>query len=375
MRIVFLSHEYPLWASGGVGTFLQTFGRSLVANGHEAIVLGPGKDQEEVILDDQGVQLIRLPRNRSRMPDFIHNARLINKRLEQIHKKTNIDIIESAELGLAFIKSSHPAKKNIRLHGGHHFFAEAEQRGINWKKGWMEKRSFAKTDGFIAVSEYVKQHTAKYLNYHNRPIEVIPSAIDTSIEIPTVQVKTNSVLFAGTVCQKKGVKELIEAIQIVAEEFPEIQLNCYGRDWFYADGRSYMDEMRSVFSESQMARVHFHGQVNREELNEHYAAASVCVFPSRMETQGLVSLEAMLLEKPVVFSKYGPGPETINHGVDGLLCDVYEPEDIARQILFYINNPEEAKAHGKRARQAVLQRYDPRKILDQNLEFYNSLLS
>ena len=80
------------------------------------------------------------------------------------------------------------------------------------------------------------------------------------------------------------------------------------------------------------------------------------------------------MEKPVVFSKYGPGPETITHGENGLLCDVYNPKDIAEKILFYLNAPAEAAKHGQAARKTVLDKYDPEKILAQNLSFYQSLI-
>ena len=48
MHIVFLSHEYPFWSPGGVGTFIQILGRALVEEGHQVKVLGPGKDLKEV---------------------------------------------------------------------------------------------------------------------------------------------------------------------------------------------------------------------------------------------------------------------------------------------------------------------------------------
>ena len=57
MHIVFLSGEYPLWTSGGVGTFIQTFGRSLVQNGHAVSVVGPGKEKQELQMEDKGVQI------------------------------------------------------------------------------------------------------------------------------------------------------------------------------------------------------------------------------------------------------------------------------------------------------------------------------
>ncbi len=373
LHIVFLSPEYPVWASGGVGTFIQTFGRALVSRGHKVSVVGPGTDLQEQVLEDQGVGLYRLAKNKSKLPNFMHNARQINKKLKQLNKEHPINIIEASELGLALLSGSHTAKRVIRLHGGHHFFSEAEQRGINWRKGFLEKRSFKKADGFIAVTNYVKEHTAKYLSYGNAKLTIINYPMNTGVTVPKVHVDANSILFAGTVCEKKGVRQLIQGFKIVRQKYPEVCLDIYGRDWFYPDGRSYIEQIKKDLDAQYFTQVSFKGVVPRAELDMLYAQAAVCVFPSHMETQGLVSLEAMLLERPVVFSKYGPGPETITHGDNGLLCDVYNPEDIAKQILWIIENEQEANAMGKRARKDVIAKYDLDKIVAQNLDFYRSL--
>lgn len=373
MNIVFLSHEYATWAPGGVGTFLRTFGRTLAANEHSVTVLGVGKSISEENMEDEGVKLIRLPKNNTKLPNFLYNRKVINKRLKELHEQQPIDIIESAELGQAIISRSHPAKKVIRLHGGHHFFSEAEKRGINWRKGLLEKKSFAKADGFIAVSNYVKTHTANYLSYHNKPVTIINYPINTSLTPPQVAVKPNHILFAGTVCEKKGVRELIEGFKIVREKKPEMVLDLFGRDWLYPDGSSYINTLQSNYDSSYFENVVFHGSVSREELDIRYAEASFCIFPSHMETQGLVSLEAMLLKKPVIFSNYGPGPETIEHMKTGLLCDVYKPEDIAEKILWCINNPEQAKQLGIAAEKVVKVKYDKNTILEKNIAFYTSL--
>ncbi|MCT8340036.1 glycosyltransferase family 4 protein [Flavobacteriaceae bacterium TK19130] len=374
LNIVFLSYEYPLWASGGVGTFLQTFGRAMAAEGHGITILGVGDKREEERLDDQGVKLIRISKNESRLPNFLYNSVQLNKRLRALHKEHPIDIIESAELGLGIISKKHPAKKVIRMHGGHHFFAESENRGINWRKGKLEKRSFKRADAFIAVSHYVKSHTQKYLSYQNKPLAVINYPIDTDITIPKVEVKPNTILFAGTVCEKKGVRQLIEAFKLVRTKYPKKKLDLYGRDWYYPDGSSYIENLQKTYDTSYFENVTFHGAVPREELNRHYAEASLCVFPSHMETQGLVTLEAMLLEKPVIFSEYGPGPETIEHVETGLLCDVYHPKDIAKKIIWYIENPKAAATMAEKGRKAVLEKYDKNTILKANIQFYKSLL-
>lgn len=229
--------------------------------------------------------------------------------MKQLHKAHPIDIIESAELGLALLSHKHPAKKVIRLHGGHHFFAEAEKRGINWRKGLLEKRSFKKADAFIAVSKYVKDHTGTFLSYHSKPVEIIPHPLDNTMEKPEVTVKEDHILFAGTVCEKKGVRQLIEAFKLVRQKYPQKMLNIFGRDWFFPNGASYIEMLKSTYDASYFENVVFHGSIPRNELNIRYAEAAFCVFPSHMETQGLVTLEAMLLQNRCSFLNMVPVPK------------------------------------------------------------------
>ena len=67
-------------------------------------------------------------------------------------------------MSLAFLPKIKEIKYLIRLHGGHHFFAESEKRKINKWKGFQEKRSFKKADAFIAVSQYVNQEIEYFIS-------------------------------------------------------------------------------------------------------------------------------------------------------------------------------------------------------------------
>lgn len=374
MHIVFISAEYPLWSSGGKGSFIQSFARELVTIGHKVTVLGTGKDSATRYLEDCGVQLIRLRKPITPKAKYIENWFRINNKLKKINKENRIDIVETSELDCAYLPKQPSFKKVIRLHGGHHFFAEAENRSINPIKGKREAKSFKNTDGFIAVSNYVKTHTQKYLSYNQKPIKTIPNFIDTDISIPDVAIKKDHILFAGTVCKKKGVDELIEAFAILRTTYPEKKLDIYGPDWKYPDGSSYMEMLHSKYIKGALENVTFHKSVPRETLYREYAASLFCVFPSHMETQGLVTLEAMLHKKPVIFSEYGPGPETIDHMRDGLLCDVYNPKDIANNMKWIIENPSEARKMGALARKRVLSKFDKKAILKENVSFYKALL-
>ena len=118
----------------------------------------------------------------------------------------------------------------------------------------------------------------------------------------------------------------------------------------------------------------FHGAVSFTEIPNVYAKAAVCVFPSHMETLGLVAPEAMAMEKPVIFTKLGPGPEVIVDGETGLLCNPQEPTEIASKIIQVLENPDFAYQLGKKAKISVLEQFEITKLVMQNIAYYRKIV-
>ena len=379
MHILFLTNEYSKqgFPHGGLGSFVQTIAQALVKKGVQVSVVGLNYDQtcEDITFD--GINIIRLPKSNIKGLAWYFNARAIAKAIRILHKRSPVDVIEGSELSFAFLPKMKGIKYIIRLHGGHHFFAEAEQRSIDLWKGFQEKRSFKKADAFIAVSEYVKSHTATYLSYANKPIVVIFNPINSTLFQPQeVGIELNNITFAGTICEKKGVRQLIQAFPLVKAKFPEATLHLYGRDWFFKNGSSYI----KMLQEQELPQlgtmgesIVFHGAISNTEIPNVYAKAAICVFPSHMETLGLVAPEAMAMEKAVVFTNLGPGPEVIQHGVTGLLCNPHDPEDIAVKICTVLENPQFAIKMGREARKAVQKQFNVEVIVEENILFYMSV--
>ncbi len=381
MHICFITSEYPKkgYPHGGIGTFVHTISRIFVKKGHKVSVIGINayEKNDEYKIED-GIDIYRLKPKIIKGFTWYFNNRIISKKIEEIHLQDSIDIVETSELGLAFVNKISAIRYIIRLHGGHHFFAEAENRKVSLWKGFQEKKSFKKADGFIAVSNYVKTHTAKYLNYHNKPVRVIMSPINLNIFKfkPEVKVQPNMILFAGTVCEKKGIYQLIKALPKVHKVFPDIQLQIYGRDWFFDDGKSYISFLKDDISKLDLDKnlIQFMGSVNMSDLASRYAAAELCVFPSLMETQGLVAPEAMAMEKLVIFSDTGPGPETIVHKKTGLLCDPHTVDDISNKIIWALQNKDACKAIAKNAKNHVLSNFNVDEISEKNINFYEEVI-
>lgn len=381
MHICYLTDEYPKpgFPHGGIGSFVKTIAAELVKKGIRVSVVGLNYVPEKEAYTDNGVAVYRLIRYRAKGFSWWNNKNEINRKIREIHAIDPIDVVESPELGLAFLHKIKGIKYVVRLHGGHHFFSEAENRGINIWKGFQEKRSFKKADVFIAVSDYVKSHTQKFLSYHGKEVRMISNPINTDLFRPLpVPVVPGKLVFAGTVCEKKGVRQLIQAFALVKEKIPNASLEIYGRDWQYPDGSSYikMLQEKELPKLGQAAQsIHFHGPVSHTEIPRKYAEAEACVFPSHMETQGLVAPEAMAMGKAVVFTKLGPGPETIAHGETGFLVDPYDATDIACKIIWILSHPEQAEAIAKKGAGFARTKYDLERLTLENIVFYQWIVA
>ncbi len=378
LHICFLTHEYPMpgQTQGGIGSVVQTLGRALVQKGLVVSVIGVTRSvNEERYENDRGVQVHRLPAARWPAANFLPNARRLLQKLWEIHRKTPIDILEGSELSFAFIPSGFPAKKVIRMHGGHHFFAVTLGKKPAVWRSFQEKRSFSKADGLIAVSRFVGETTRDLLGFR-KPFTTIYNIVDTTefYEADWGKIVPRRIVFVGTVTEKKGVRQLVQAMPKVLDAFPDASLQIIGRDWKDPQtGASYMEYLRSFITPEIASAIELVGPLPHEEIPERLEHAEVCVYPSHMEAMPIAWLEALGMGKAVVASRTGPGPEAVIDGDTGLLCDPFDPTDIAEKIIWIFKHSLEAKNMGHCAREDILNRFDPNKILEENIAFYRSL--
>jgi len=379
MHICFLTHEYPKpgFPHGGIGTFVKTIGSQLMQAGHTVSVVGVGYNSTDEIENDNGVTIYRLAPGNIKGLNWYLNTRKINKCLHSINETDPIDIIESSERGLFAIKKLRGIKYIIRMHGGHHFFAESENRKIDWWKGYQEKQSFRNADKIIGVGQYVMDHTAKYIEYENKRGQVIynPANFSKFYQADHSKIIPGRIFFAGTICEKKGIRQLVQAMSSIKEAVPEAHLFIAGRDWFYPDGRSYIEYLRKFITPDIIDSIQILGQLPNEDIPGYIEQAEVCVYPSHMEAMPIAWIEVLSMGKAIVASEKGPGSEVITHGETGMQCNPLDPNDIAEKVIYLLKNKEKAIELGRNARVDVLNRFNPILILQKNLDFYKSIIN
>ena len=153
MHICFITSEFPKpgHPHGGVGTFIATLSKAMVARGIRVSVVGKNNEGEYEEENIFGVHVYRLWPKKIIGLEWYFNTNAIAEKISEIHQKTPINVIETTELGLAFLSKIKGVSYVIRMNGGHHYFAKAEQRSTQWRHVFQEKRSFAKADAILAV--------------------------------------------------------------------------------------------------------------------------------------------------------------------------------------------------------------------------------
>ncbi len=130
-----------------------------------------------------------------------------------------------------------------------------------------------------------------------------------------------------------------------------------------------------------MDRTIFCGTVPEKELPYFYAIADVFILPaiidSKGDTEGLgvVMLEAMASEVPVVASRVGGIPEALNYGKAGMLIEQKKPQQIAETVISILTDEKLRKSLSRKGREWVINNFSWDKLATQISEIFKSSLT
>lgn len=167
--------------------------------------------------------------------------------------------------------------------------------------------------------------------------------------------------------EQKGVTYALQAFAPVLAEFPRAQLIIAG------DGvlRSQLEgEARQA---GLGANVHFLGW--RDDVPQVMAACDLFFMPSLWEGLGLVLLEAMAQELPVVASQVDAIPEVVAAGETGLLAMPRDVPALRDALLTLLRDRPLARRMGLAGRRRLEERFQQSRMVDETIALYDELLS
>ncbi|GMV37162.1 MAG: glycosyl transferase [Fimbriimonadales bacterium] len=183
---------------------------------------------------------------------------------------------------------------------------------------------------------------AEVLRHHGvtTPIEIIRTGIPTAEPVPKADARARlgiprdetMLLYVGRLAIEKNLGLLLECLRRWRITVPNCRLRLVGD----GPGRPALESRAAELGVRE--RLTVHGQAGHDEVLVYMAAADLFVFPSTSETQGLVIGEAQSMGLPAVAVRGGGAPETIEHGVDGMVV-ADDPQEFAQAVEAILCNP------------------------------------
>lgn len=392
MNILYLCDEYPPCQHGGIGSATQLLARTLAAKGHKVYVAGfyPYYRVAEKEQTDQGIKVFRFFygskiqlqfSKRTFFGELVNISRQFNKYLAFLKiliEEYHIDIIETPDFVEAFRYSGPRMIKFpdfgvplvVKLHSSFSVYnAQNNQRISNKQIFLKEKYLLNSAQGLVGVSDSIRQRVTSIFNNINN-IEVLHNGIllNQSAKYNT-NTNHNTVVFAGSFVEQKGIFNLLRAWKKVVEIIPSARLLLYGKS---AD--KALKKIQTALSVLPRNSVEIKGFVEKELLPVIYSEASCAIFPSFQEAFSMAPMEAMAVGCPVIYTKRTSGPELINDGLDGLLVDPENVPEIVDAIVFMLTKRDKAIKLGLNGYYKIRRQFDISILADKHIDYYMSIL-
>jgi glycosyltransferase involved in cell wall biosynthesis len=226
--------------------------------------------------------------------------------------------------------------------------------------------SIAKVHGYSLLSKTLRKakivtasskyfiEESPYLKRFSRKVKVLPLGVDTSLLSPTFKYDTQ-IVFIGRIIPEKGIDILIKAFEILSHSNSELRLFIIGRP---VDVKYWSRLKQYVWRKGLRNKVIFTGYLPKDRLIEELMNSSALVLPSltRLDSFGIVLLEASSLAIPVISSNIVPGArELVENAQNGILVPPGNHSVLAEAIKKVLENPKE---YGVRGREYVVKNHD-----------------
>ncbi len=397
MKALFLTNEYPPYVYGGAGVHVEYLTRELARMIDVDVRCYGDQNSESGRLKVRGYQprdsYAGVPKElRGVMTTLDRDLGFVGAGIDAnlVHCHTwythMAGIWAKLNYGIPLVLTTHSLEplrpwKREQLGNGYDFSC------------WVEKTAIEMADALIAVSQGTKDDILKYFSVDPKRIHIIHNGID----IDEFRKKSSRslldrlgvpnqpyILFVGRITRQKGIIHLVNALPHIDPKIPVVL--CAGAP----DTPEIGEEMKQGVDRVASTRGNVfwvREMVDRPTLIELYSNAAVFCCPSIYEPFGIINLEAMACEVPVVASAVGGIPEVVVDGDTGYLVPIrqmdrspFEPldppafsRDLAARLNELMADEKKRVAMGLKGRKRVEDVFSWTSIANQTLDMYRSL--
>ena len=164
-------------------------------------------------------------------------------------------------------------------------------------------------------------------------------------------------LFIGRLLKEKGIHDFISAAKIVKQSHPDVQFTVLGAIDPFNPGALQQSELDRLIS---LNVINYPGQV--DNVQKWIAASHVFVLPSYREGVPRSTQEAMAIGRAVITTDVPGCRETVVDGVNGFLVEKWNPQVLAKKMIYFIEHPEQVAIMGQESYKIAQEKFDADKV-------------
>ena len=388
LRVLLLSWEFPPMTVGGLARHVYDLSRHLVHQGCEVHVVTTAIGNYPLHEVVEGVHVHRVQVRQPDGGEFIHfvfqlNLMMLDQCRSLIDQEgLSFDIIHAHDWLVADVAKvlkglyRHPLIATIHAteHGRNHGIYTEVQRHIHQRE-WELTYEAGRV---IVCSTYMKHEVETAFTLPVDKIDILPNGVDKHLlqvaatddvlnKAPYAKESEPMVLFLGRLVREKGVHLLLSAAPTILEEFPDVKFVIVGKG-------PMLDHLELQAQQLGISgRVEFAGFLDDTTRNRLLRVADIAVFPSLYEPFGIVALEAMAVQTPVIAADVGGLSDIVRHEHNGLTTLPNDVQSLSTQVRRLLRDRELGRKLAHVAEQD-LSRFDWRNIAEKTIEIYGRVL-
>ena len=380
MKVTYFTREYPPYVYGGAGVHIKNL----------ATAIARYMDVEVRCVGDQAAENGRLrvkgyqawPRMwEGGNPLFNSALGTFSTNLSMIRDPVDADIVHSHTWYGALAGYMAKVLYNVPYVATVHSLEplrpwKEEQLGRSYHlTAWVEKIALENADRVVAVSKHARGEILDNFKVDAKNIAVIHNGIDLDTWKPSpakdtlraYEIPDDYILFLGRTSRQKGMTHLLDAMEYVD---PGVRLVCCTS----APDTPEVEKEIAARVARQKRVIWINTMLREDQAMELYTNASLFVCPSVYEPFGIINLEAMACETPVVASAVGGIQEVVVPGETGLLVPPADPHALADAINRLLRDRRLARKMGKAGRLRVEKYFSWASIAKKTKDMYADVI-
>ena len=365
----YFAAEPPLGApdTGGQVVYVLELSKTIARHGYEVDILTRQfEDQDDVEEVDEHVRILKFPCGGKDfipkeylymdIPEWVENALEYMKKHEITYELINSHYWDAGvagsllheKTGITHVFTPHSLgtwKKRQMLEDYPDDAAHFEKKYNFTERINRERELFHTVDKVIATTPIQEDIILADYDVDPERVVILPPGYDDTFFFPIGQATKDSIreefgFKEPTVCalsrlaSNKGLDLLVDAFALMNERHIEAHLNLAigHEERNSSEDKVYKELLEKIDQNNLGEKVSFSGFIPQEQLADYYRAADLFVLSSRYEPFGMTAVEAMACGTPTVITKHGGLCRFIHDGIEALIADPFDPEELAMDM-------------------------------------------